>query len=175
MCQIGQKSSLRSTASRRPPPSLLCSGLGFWQGALRNGGAYRGLLILYQLPTVGAGPLIHRDSFVPNMSHVHQKEPITEPVPLYDDEKALRRRGVNGVNRHDDLRSDRFTAGNILRGEVGHALPATAYERKASLINMELDKLGFGRYQACIWFLCGFGYMLDLMFAQAVGLVAEPI
>ncbi|KAL8280238.1 hypothetical protein RQP46_007352 [Phenoliferia psychrophenolica] len=44
------------------------------------------------------------------------------------------------------------------------------YERKAALINFELDTMGLGRYQKCIWVLCGFGYGLDLLWAEAFGL-----
>lgn len=35
--------------------------------------------------------------------------------------------------------------------------------------------MGMGRYQWCIFFLCGFGYFLDLCWAQAGGLVAPAI
>ena len=35
--------------------------------------------------------------------------------------------------------------------------------------------MGMGRYQWSIWALCGFGYMIDLMWAQAFGLVLSPI
>ncbi|KAE8234462.1 hypothetical protein CF326_g492 [Tilletia indica] len=51
----------------------------------------------------------------------------------------------------------------------------TAIENKVALVTLELDKQGFGRYQLCVWILAGFGYMLDLMWAQAYGLVASPI
>ncbi|KAK0546774.1 hypothetical protein OC846_005133 [Tilletia horrida] len=51
----------------------------------------------------------------------------------------------------------------------------TAEENKIALVTIELDKQGFGRYQICVWILAGFGYMLDLMWAQAYGLVATPI
>ncbi|KAK0536974.1 hypothetical protein OC835_001869 [Tilletia horrida] len=51
----------------------------------------------------------------------------------------------------------------------------TAIENKIALITLQLDKQGFGRYQLCVWILAGFGYMLDLMWAQAYGLVADPI
>ena len=47
------------------------------------------------------------------------------------------------------------------------------YEKKALLINRELDSYGMGRYQWYIFFLCGFGYLIDLLYAQAFGLV-EP-
>jgi MFS family permease len=32
-----------------------------------------------------------------------------------------------------------------------------------------------GRYQICIWFLCGFGYFLDLAWSQGVGLIATAV
>ncbi|KAL7940886.1 sugar transporter-like protein [Trichoderma barbatum] len=60
-----------------------------------------------------------------------------------------------------------------LKGEIDHEL--TCFERKAALINDELDKFGFGKYQQCIWLLCGFGYFLDLAWAQGVGLMATAI
>ncbi|GAA5881567.1 hypothetical protein JCM3774_005351 [Rhodotorula dairenensis] len=55
------------------------------------------------------------------------------------------------------------------------------YEKKSVLINREFDRmnaasrLGMGRYQWCIFFLCGFGYFLDLCWAQVFGLVAGQI
>lgn len=42
------------------------------------------------------------------------------------------------------------------------------YERKCLLVNREIDLMGMGRYQWSIWVLCGAGYMIDLMWAQAV-------
>jgi len=47
----------------------------------------------------------------------------------------------------------------------------TLYEKKCILINREIDSHGMGKYQWYIWSLCGFGYLLDLMWAQAFGLV----
>lgn len=44
------------------------------------------------------------------------------------------------------------------------------FERKALLVNVELDAMGLGRYQKCIWLLCGMGYLLDLLWANAFGL-----
>jgi hypothetical protein len=49
------------------------------------------------------------------------------------------------------------------------------YEKKCVLINHEMDRNGMGRYQWYIWFLCGFGYLLDLLWAQAFGLVLSPL
>ncbi|KAI4184700.1 MAG: hypothetical protein L6R41_004561 [Letrouitia leprolyta] len=49
----------------------------------------------------------------------------------------------------------------------------TLYEKKALLVNRELNSHGMGKYQWSIWLLCGMGYMVDLLYAQAFGLV-EP-
>ncbi|KAF6809377.1 membrane transporter [Colletotrichum sojae] len=51
----------------------------------------------------------------------------------------------------------------------------TVYEKKCVLINREIDAQGMGKYQWYIWGLCGFGYMLDLLWAQAFGLVLSPL
>jgi sugar phosphate permease len=51
----------------------------------------------------------------------------------------------------------------------------TLYEKKCVLINREIDAQGMGRYQWNIWCLCGFGYLLDLLWAQAFGLVLSPL
>ena len=47
--------------------------------------------------------------------------------------------------------------------------------KKCFLVNREIDKMGMGRYQWYIWGLCGFGYCLDLLWAQAFGLVLSPL
>ncbi|KAG5983934.1 hypothetical protein E4U55_006641 [Claviceps digitariae] len=49
------------------------------------------------------------------------------------------------------------------------------YEKKCHLVNREIDRQGMGRYQWYIWVLCGFGYFLDLLWAQAFGLVLSPL
>jgi MFS family permease len=49
------------------------------------------------------------------------------------------------------------------------------YEKKCLLVNREIDLMGMGRYQWSIWALCGAGYMIDLMWAQAFGLVLSPM
>ncbi|PSR73933.1 hypothetical protein PHLCEN_2v10240 [Hermanssonia centrifuga] len=51
----------------------------------------------------------------------------------------------------------------------------TSVELKTALINRALEETGMGRYQWCIFFLCGFGYALDLMWAQAFSLVTPRI
>ncbi|KAH4002306.1 hypothetical protein HBI81_158260 [Parastagonospora nodorum] len=52
---------------------------------------------------------------------------------------------------------------------------STLYDKKCILINREIDAMGMGRYQWYLWALCGFGYMIDLMWAQAFGLVLSPM
>ncbi|KAI4622920.1 uncharacterized protein J4E87_006013 [Alternaria ethzedia] len=72
-------------------------------------------------------------------------------------------------NRSNDPERSRSLAEEI--GDEGISL----YEKKCMLINREIDLMGMGRYQWSIWALCGFGYMIDLMWAQAFGLVLSPI
>lgn len=49
------------------------------------------------------------------------------------------------------------------------------YEKKCVLVNREIDMMGMGKYQWYLWTLCGLGYMIDLMWAQASGLVLSPL
>jgi hypothetical protein len=49
------------------------------------------------------------------------------------------------------------------------------YERKCILVDREIDAMAMGRYQWCLWALCGLGYMVDLTWAQALGLVLSPM
>jgi len=51
----------------------------------------------------------------------------------------------------------------------------TLYEKKALLIDRELAAQGMGRYQWTIFFLCGCGYFIDLLWAQAAGLILASI
>lgn len=51
----------------------------------------------------------------------------------------------------------------------------TLYEKKCVLVNREIDAMGMGKYQWYLWGLCGLGYMIDLMWAQAFGLVLSPM
>ncbi|CAG8043978.1 unnamed protein product [Penicillium salamii] len=63
--------------------------------------------------------------------------------------------------------------GDIIEGTATQQ--ATPFERKAALVNAEIDKFGFGKYQQCIWVLCGFGYFLDLAWTQGVGLMVTAV
>ncbi|KAI2479574.1 hypothetical protein Ptr902_08839 [Pyrenophora tritici-repentis] len=80
-------------------------------------------------------------------------------IPIYND--------VERVDQTD------LSFAAILKGTAAN--PLNTFEKKAALINVEIDKFGMGKYQICIWFLCGFGYFLDLAWSQGVGLIASAI
>lgn len=52
---------------------------------------------------------------------------------------------------------------------------ATLYDKKCLLVDKQIDTFGMGRYQWMIWSLCGLGYLIDLMWAQAFGLILSPL
>jgi len=89
---------------------------------------------------------------------VENSHPKVE-IPIYND--------VERVDQTD------LSFAAILRGTAAN--PLNTFEKKAALINVEIDKFGMGKYQICIWFLCGFGYFLDLAWSQGVGLIASAI
>jgi MFS family permease len=51
----------------------------------------------------------------------------------------------------------------------------TPLEKKFRLVDHEIDRHGMGKYQWFVWTLCGLGYLLDLLWAQAFGLVLGPL
>lgn len=66
----------------------------------------------------------------------------------------------------------------VRSGSLTAALKAeglSLFEKKCVLINREIDAMGMGRYQWYVWSLCGFGYFLDLLWANAFGLVLGPV
>lgn len=85
------------------------------------------------------------------------KSPVVSPTSVQDPER------------------DRWshTAATVL--EDGDLDGLSLYEKKCVLINREIDSMGMGRYQWYVWGLCGFGYMLDLLWAQAFGLALSPL
>jgi hypothetical protein len=109
-------------------------------------------------------------------SNMHES---TEKPPAYDSEKtAAEVPGAGGVqipiyNELELVSDENLSFNAILKGTAAH--PLNTFEKKAALINGELDKFGLGRYQICIWFLCGFGYFLDLAWSQGVGLISTAI
>lgn len=104
----------------------------------------------------------------------HGKILVSGPE-IKDSEKLGKTQSVE-VPIYNDVERTEVTdisLGSIIKGTA--ATPMTIFEKKAALINAELDKFGMGRYQTCIWFLCGFGYFLDLAWAQGVGLIGSAV
>ena len=89
---------------------------------------------------------------------------------MVDEEKHRRESATEYIDELEQAYQADISFAAILNGTA--AAPLTIFEKKAALINAELDKFGMGRYQWCIWFLCGFGYFLDLAWAEGVGLGA---
>ncbi|GAA5872979.1 hypothetical protein JCM16303_006899 [Sporobolomyces ruberrimus] len=109
-----------------------------------------------------------------------EDEPYKKDATLDDNDgltKAMEMKQAS--NRYDHLASlkveDDQLVGNLTYEQL------SLYEKKSVLINRELDAMnehGFwklGRYQWGIFFLCGFGYFLDLCWAQAFGLISGQI
>ncbi|KAH7398568.1 sugar transporter-like protein [Pyrenochaeta sp. MPI-SDFR-AT-0127] len=102
----------------------------------------------------------------------------TTGAHLQRDDKHNLEKSNSGVqipiyNDLERISSADLSFGAIIRGTAANLL--NTFEKKAALINAELDAFGLGRYQICIWFLCGFGYFLDLAWAQGVGLIASAV
>lgn len=51
----------------------------------------------------------------------------------------------------------------------------TLSDIKCRFIDREIEAIGMGKYQWCLWALCGLGYLVDLMWAQAFGLILSPM
>lgn len=83
-------------------------------------------------------------------------------------ENGVGREKLDNGDQESPARSGSLTAELEAEG-------SSLYERKCILINRELDAMGMGRYQWSLWALCGFGYLIDLMWAQAFGLVLSPM
>jgi MFS family permease len=62
-----------------------------------------------------------------------------------------------------------------LPGYDSDGSPLSAMEKKYRMVDAEIDSHGMGRYQWFVWWLCGLGYLLDLLWAQAFGLVLGPL
>jgi MFS family permease len=52
---------------------------------------------------------------------------------------------------------------------------ASLYDKKCVLVDHEINAMGMGKYQWSLWMLCGLGYLIDLMWAQAFGLILSPL
>ncbi|KFA56119.1 hypothetical protein S40293_00187 [Stachybotrys chartarum IBT 40293] len=86
-----------------------------------------------------------------------------------EDGKTEDGRFKNGISR--DLSPTVGPGGVDLSGLDG----LTLEEKKCVLVQREINRQGMGRYQWYVWALCGFGYFIDLMWAQAFGLVLSPL
>ncbi|KAI4961731.1 hypothetical protein J4E86_000760 [Alternaria arbusti] len=96
-----------------------------------------------------------------------------EKIPVEHPENARAKVEIPIYNDVERVDQTDLSFAAILKGTAAN--PLNTFEKKAALINVELDKFGMGRYQICIWFLCGFGYFLDLAWSQGVGLIASAI
>lgn len=77
-----------------------------------------------------------------------------------------------GFNKR--LSSDFGSEGqNLLSGSPQTRMPT--YGQKVASCDRKLDELGMGMYQWCIFGLCGCGYFLDLLYAQAFGMIEPAI
>lgn len=98
---------------------------------------------------------------------------LTNPAQLDVDEKPAYDRRIPVNNNLEVYDQPDLSFSSIMRGTAANKL--TVFEKKAAYINAELDAFGMGKYQWCIWFLCGFGYFLDLAWSQGVGLIASAV
>lgn len=111
--------------------------------------------------------------------YVHEAEPLlnqeenyVSASPLDTDRSTILNRSANSQiapAEDDDKTSTPSLAEQLDEGQL------SLYERKCLLIDQEIDHMGMGRYQWSIWALCGLGYLIDLMWAQAFGLILSPI
>lgn len=112
-----------------------------------------------------------------------------ESRPLLDDEEATESRDdydpnmrhsmrtKNGVDKKDDILDVPTDpeSGSSPSHDDPEMDGLSLYEKKALLVNRELATQGMGRYQWMIFLLCGFGYLLDLLWAQAFGLILASV
>ena len=92
----------------------------------------------------------------------------TETSPFLTHHHSHSRPRMEEARKSDDAHGG-------LRSDDPELEGLTLYEKKCVLINREMDANGMGRYQWNIWALCGFGYVLDLLWAQAFALVLGPL
>lgn len=76
---------------------------------------------------------------------------------------AIFKRGAKTSDEHSDSSPDRLDVNKdgspVERSDsiadVFHMEGLTLYEKKCMLVNREIDSMGMGRYQWCLWGLCG--------------------
>ncbi|WVF72785.1 hypothetical protein IAT40_007603 [Kwoniella sp. CBS 6097] len=141
------------------------------------------------------------DTFIDDHENEHEYEGDESGIPLStmsDTDRLLPNgqgghaapKGFTGAFSSNGGRSDQRMSRQEVRERMDEladlipedSLPGTMTfdqlslaEKKSVLVNRELDDMGMGRYQWCIFSLCGLGYFLDLCWAQAFGLVGAAI
>ncbi|KAH5605162.1 hypothetical protein HBI26_059220 [Parastagonospora nodorum] len=123
-----------------------------------------------------------------NVMEPDEAEPLLNPEDTFASSSRLsysstdNRRPRNMASAAEQHDHEKLTNGDQSYPErsdhLASELPdegSTLYDKKCILINREIDAMGMGRYQWYLWALCGFGYMIDLMWAQAFGLVLSPM
>ncbi|CAI6333978.1 unnamed protein product [Periconia digitata] len=125
----------------------------------------------------GTPPPLYRENHLPR---IRMDRKLDDEVPARIDsnegkttEKSHPGDKAPAYNDMEEEYAVGVTLGTILRGTAEK--PLTTFEKKAALVNHELDQFGMGKYQICVWFLCGFGYFLDLAWSQGVGLIASAV
>lgn len=100
-----------------------------------------------------------------------QSSPFTSPSPSFElsDTDRLIDRSMAGKDDGDVSLEGASQCHRVLGDPQMEGL--SLYEKKGLLVNRELDAHGMGKYQWYVFFLCGFGYLIDLLYAQAFGLV----
>lgn len=82
-------------------------------------------------------------------------------------------------NAPADVEATRPASEDTLRAQNARDDPEmqglSLYEKKALLVNRELASQGMGKYQWMVFGLCGMGYFLDLLWAQAFGLIVSRL
>lgn len=88
---------------------------------------------------------LHKDSAAPD-------DTPAEPSPTSSEEsnKSVSQ-DAPFLNELQLVNEPNVSLAAIIKGVA--ATPLTNFEKKAALINVEMDKFGMGRYQICIWFL----------------------
>ncbi|KXT05329.1 hypothetical protein AC578_11075 [Pseudocercospora eumusae] len=94
-------------------------------------------------------------------------------MPLLADERSNRGRPSHERGYSQDLEERPITMQTSDEDSDGN--PLSALQKKYRLVDDEIDSHGMGRYQWFVWTLCGLGYLLDLLYAQAFGLVLGAI
>ncbi|KAL7422519.1 hypothetical protein Q5752_003167 [Cryptotrichosporon argae] len=109
---------------------------------------------------------------VPLLSMDHNEHPVLDTPTISADT-------IHAASTPNDYRiraaalSELVPTEALVAGKTWDQL--ALYEKKSVLVGRELDQLGMGRYQWSIFFLCGFGYFLDLAWSQVTGLVAAAV